>query len=89
MDTRVDLSAALARGAAFLVLWVVLIGAQSEDLAVGLVAAAAATWASLRLLPVGALRVRWAPLPGVALRFLWQSVRAGIDVARRATSSPR
>ncbi|MDX2167289.1 MAG: Na+/H+ antiporter subunit E [Deltaproteobacteria bacterium] len=76
----------LGRGIGFLALWVVLIGAGAEDLVVGVVAAALASWTSLRLLPRGALRIRWAPLPGVKLRFLWQSVRAGIDVARRAFS---
>jgi multicomponent Na+:H+ antiporter subunit E len=76
----------LGRGIGLLVLWVVLIGAAPEDLVVGVVAAALASWTSVRLLPRGALRIRWAPLPGVSLRFLWLSVRAGIDVARRAFS---
>ena len=54
--------AAIVRGAGFLVLWLVLIGAGTSDLAVGLVTAAAAAWASLRLLPPGPGRVRPAAL---------------------------
>ena len=75
---------ALARGAAFLALWVVLIGLDPLDLAVGVFTAAAATWTSLRLLPPGSHRLRLAALPALALRFVWQSVVAGVDVARRA-----
>jgi multicomponent Na+:H+ antiporter subunit E len=74
----------LLRGLAFLGLWLVLFGAHLADLAVGLVAAAAAAWASLRLLPPGAIWPRPAVLARLALRFLWQSVAAGLDVARRA-----
>jgi multicomponent Na+:H+ antiporter subunit E len=76
--------AALARGAGFFALWVILIGLKPVDLAVGVFAAAAATWTSLRLLPPGTHRLRLAALPGLALRFVWQSVVAGWDVARRA-----
>jgi multicomponent Na+:H+ antiporter subunit E len=75
---------AIARGAAYLALWVVLIGLDPVDLAVGLFTAAAATWTSLRLLPPGSHRLRLAALPRLALRFLRQSVIAGVDVARRA-----
>lgn len=77
------LSSVLARGLGFLLLWIVLIGAKPVDLAVGLAAAAAATWASELLwpahgeiAPLGLLRF--------VLRFLPQSVIAGVDVARRA-----
>jgi multicomponent Na+:H+ antiporter subunit E len=76
--------AAIARGAGFLALWVVLIGLDPIDLAVGACAAAAATWTSLRLLPPEAGRVRFAVLVALLPRFLWQSVVAGVDVARRA-----
>lgn len=74
----------LARGARFFGLWVVLIGLDPVDLAVGVAAAAAATWTSVRLLPPGSHRLRLAALPRLGLRFLWQSVVAGVDVARRA-----
>lgn len=76
--------AAIARGASFFALWVVLIGLDPVDLAVGACAAAAATWTSLRLLPPEAGRVRFAVLVALLPRFLWQSVVAGVDVARRA-----
>lgn len=75
---------AIARGAGFLALWVVLIGLDPVDLAVGVFAAGAATWTSLRLLPPAAGRVRFAVLVALLPRFLWQSVLAGFDVARRA-----
>jgi multicomponent Na+:H+ antiporter subunit E len=74
----------IARGAGFLGLWVVLIGFDPVDLAVGVAAAAAATWASLRLLPPSVHRLRLTALPWLGLRFMWQSVIAGIDVASRA-----
>src|SRR5262249_61249713 len=75
--------AAIARGAGFLALWIVLIGLDPLDLAVGVFTAAAATWVSLRLLPSGSLRLRFAALPGLALGFVRQSVVAGLGVARR------
>ena len=76
--------AILVRGAGFLAFWIVLIGADASHLAVGLVTAAAATWVSLRLLPAGSIRAHPPALPALALRFVWLSVVAGCDVARRA-----
>lgn len=73
----------MVRGVGFLALWVVLIGPHAGDIVVGLITAAAATWVSLRLLPAGTAHVRPMALPGLALRFAWQSVVAGWDVARR------
>lgn len=76
---------ALARLLGLFALWIVLIrSAAPADLAVGALTAAAATWASLRLLPPEAGHVRFAVLVALLPRFLWQSVLAGIDVARRA-----
>lgn len=76
---------ALARGAGLFALWIVLIQSlQPADLVVGALTAAAATWVSLRLLPPDAGRVKFAALAARSPRFLWQSVLAGIDVARRA-----
>jgi multicomponent Na+:H+ antiporter subunit E len=76
---------ALARFAGFSALWVVLIrSAQPADLVVGALTAAVATWTSLRLLPPAAGRLKFAALAARLPRFLWQSVLAGIDVARRA-----
>lgn len=77
-------AAAVARGAGFLFLWVILLGWQPADLAAGLAAAALASWASLRLLPPAAGRPSPAGFVSLAVRFLRQSVIAGWDVARRA-----
>ena len=74
----------LVRGIGFLGVWIVLIGAAPSDLAAGLAAAGGAAWASLRLVPAGAGRVRPLALLALVPRFLWQSVAAGVDVARRA-----
>jgi len=68
----------------FLILWVVVTGGKKADLVAGVVAALAATWASLRLLRPGTSRVRPAALARLVLHFLRQSVVAGVDVARRA-----
>jgi multicomponent Na+:H+ antiporter subunit E len=65
-------------------LWVVLIGIDPLDLAVGLPTAALAAWASLRLLPPGTPGLRITAALALVPRFLWQSVVAGVDVARRA-----
>ena len=62
-----------------------LAGGDPADLVAGAVAALAATWASLRLLPPGTMAAcGLLALAGLALRFLRQSVVAGVDVARRA-----
>jgi multicomponent Na+:H+ antiporter subunit E len=50
----------------------------------GIVAALAATWISLRLLPPGPIRLQPRAVAEYALRFLFRSVLAGADVARRA-----
>jgi multicomponent Na+:H+ antiporter subunit E len=77
-------AAGIARAAGFLALWLVIAGADTSDHAVGLVTAAAAAWASLRLLPPKPGRVRPVALAELSLRFLGQSVVAGTDVAWRA-----
>jgi multicomponent Na+:H+ antiporter subunit E len=68
----------------FFAFWVVLSNADLADLPVGIVAGVAATWASLRLLPPGPTRISLPALGGLALRFLHQSIVAGVDVAWRA-----
>src|SRR5208282_3339277 len=75
---------AVVRAVGFFVLWIMLTGGNPADLGAGAVAALAATWASVRLLPPGTNRVRPVALTGLTLRFLRQSVVAGVDVARRA-----
>jgi multicomponent Na+:H+ antiporter subunit E len=64
--------------------WLVLTGAEVGDLAAGLVAAGAATWASLRLMPAQDWNLRPIMLGKFVLHFLHQSVVAGTDVALRA-----
>ncbi|KPH73721.1 Na+/H+ antiporter subunit E [Bosea vaviloviae] len=73
----------LGRGLLFFALWLVLIGAALKDWPVGLVAAAAATWASIPLWPPES-RLSATGLARFVLRFLPQAVAAGLDVARRA-----
>jgi multicomponent Na+:H+ antiporter subunit E len=75
---------AIARAAGFLVLWLVLSGADPTDLPAALAAVVAATWTSLILLPPGSSRFSPAALAWLALRFAYQSAVAGLDVARRA-----
>jgi multicomponent Na+:H+ antiporter subunit E len=75
---------AVVRLLVFLGVWFVLYGPDMAALPVGVGAAAAAAWTSFRLLPSGAFRPRPGSLIILALRFLWESVVAGIDVARRA-----
>ena len=75
---------AVMRAVGFLFLWLIFTGGNTADLAAGAVAVWAATSASLRLLPPGTSQVRPASLVRFALRFLYQSVVAGADVARRA-----
>jgi multicomponent Na+:H+ antiporter subunit E len=83
MNPALSRSAAL-RALGFLVLWVVVTGGNPADLVAGAVAVLAASWASLHLLRPGRSRVRPAVLTRFVLRFLCQSVVAGVDVARRA-----
>jgi multicomponent Na+:H+ antiporter subunit E len=75
---------ACARAAGFLALWLVLAGADPADLPAAAVAVVAATWISLRLLPPGSARLSPSALARLTLRFAYQSVAAGVDVARRA-----
>ena len=75
---------AVLRALGFAVLWILLPGGNPGDLGAGAVAIFAATWTSLHLLPPGTSRVRPLALGQFALRFLRQSLIAGVDVARRA-----
>lgn len=74
------------RAAGLLAFWLLLIGADPADLPVGVLAAAVAARASLRLLPPGSRRLRGGALATIALRLLGQSLGAGVDVAQRALS---
>jgi multicomponent Na+:H+ antiporter subunit E len=75
---------AVVRAVGFLVVWIVLTGGNPADLGAGAVAALAATWASLRLLPPSTSRMQLSAFARLVLRFVRQSVVAGVDVARRA-----
>jgi multicomponent Na+:H+ antiporter subunit E len=74
----------LARTAGFLAFWLILSGFDPITLLVGALAAVIATWTSLRLLPPGRWSFRPWALTQLVLRFLRQSIGAGIDVAWRA-----
>jgi multicomponent Na+:H+ antiporter subunit E len=76
--------AALLRGAAFFALWMILMqSAKPADLLVGAFTTVAATWVSLRLLRPTSGCLRFGALLTLVPHFLWESVLAGIDVARR------
>ena len=75
---------AVGRAALFLAFWLMSAGYKPADLPVGLFAAAAATWASLKLLPPTAVRLRFPSLVTFSLHFFYQSVASGIEVARIA-----
>lgn len=75
---------AAIRAIGFFAIWMALSGGAAGDLLPGIVAALAATWIGLRLLPPGTTRLHPRALAEFALRFLIQSVLAGADVARRA-----
>jgi multicomponent Na+:H+ antiporter subunit E len=72
------------RTLAFFVFWLVLAGGGVKDIPVGVLAAIVAAWVSLRLLPAGSYSFRPVAVAQLAVRFLYQSISAGIDVAVRA-----
>lgn len=75
----------VSRGLMFFFFWLVLMpSAKPADLLVGLIATGLGTWASVRLLPPEAGHLRFGALLAFVPHFLWQSVLAGFDVARRA-----
>jgi multicomponent Na+:H+ antiporter subunit E len=80
--------AILVRGAGYFLLWMIMAGGQPSHIAPGLGAAALATWISLVLLPPDPALAHIRPLAvlRLAVRFIWTSVVAGLDIARRAFS---
>ena len=68
----------------FLALWLVLTLGNSADLPAGIVAAIAATWVSVYLLTLSDADLSLPAMLKFALHFFYQSVVAGVDVARRA-----
>lgn len=84
-NTLTTLSAALSRGGVLYLLWLVLMqSAKPGDLAMGLFTAGAATWVSLHLFKPESGRFRYGKLLALFPHFIWVSVLAGFDVARRA-----
>jgi multicomponent Na+:H+ antiporter subunit E len=77
-------SSLLARAAGFLGFWLIFSEFSAVDLLVGALAALMAASVSFRLLPPGRWTFRPVVLAGLAVRFLRQSIWAGIDVAWRA-----
>ena len=79
--------AALTRALMFFAMWIVLMpSVKPGDLALGLITTGAATWTSLHLLSREEGYVHFRALLRFVPHFLWQSVLAGVDVARRAMS---
>jgi multicomponent Na+:H+ antiporter subunit E len=76
----------LLRAAAYLAFWIVLAGTGLKDLGAGILTALIASWISLQLIPPGAVVLRPAAAIQLFWRFLWQSVVAGVTVARIALS---
>jgi multicomponent Na+:H+ antiporter subunit E len=72
------------RAAGFLCLWLVLAGADPADIPAAAAAIVLATWASLRLLEPSTSRRSPRAIFQLALLFLYHSITAGVDVARRA-----
>ena len=75
------IAAGVLRFGLLLLLWVAIAGADPVALPVGAAAAALAAWASLRLLPPTGLWPRAGALAMLLLRFPWQALRAGAEVA--------
>ena len=76
--------AAAVRALGLLALWILLIGTDPADLAIGVPTAVLATFASLRSMPPSGGRARVGALAAIALRLPFQSLAAGFDVAWRA-----
>lgn len=82
------IGAGATRALLYFGLWIVVDqSAKPANLVFGVLATIAATWASLKLLPPRSGRVRLGALLLLLPRFLWQSLVAGVDVARRAFAS--
>jgi len=77
-------SSAASRAAWFSFLWLVLSGAHVGDIPAAAAAVGAATWTSLRLLEPNAWRRSPRAILKLVLFFLYHSLVAGADVARRA-----
>jgi multicomponent Na+:H+ antiporter subunit E len=81
------MTAGAIRFALLLLAWAAITG--GADLPLGALAAAAAAWCSLLLAPPSVRRPNAPALALLVLRFPWQALRAGIDVARIALDPRR
>jgi multicomponent Na+:H+ antiporter subunit E len=78
-------STALWRGTAFFLLWLLLTRSlKPDDFAMGVITALGAAWVSLHLLPPSSGCLQFGRLLALLPHFVWESVLAGVDVARRA-----
>jgi multicomponent Na+:H+ antiporter subunit E len=75
---------ALLRSSVFLGFWLVASLGNLAQLPAGILAAAAATWVSFRLLPPASAHISPWHLARFAVRFFRQTAVAGVDVAWRA-----
>jgi len=75
---------AVLRVAGFICIWLVFAGADLEDVPAAAAAVCAATWTSLRLLEPKSSRRSVPAIAHLVLFFLFHSIVAGVDVARRA-----
>ena len=75
------LASALSRAVTFFCLWLLLTSAAPADLVAGLLAAVAASWVSLRLMPAEQGGLRPVSFVKFLLHFLRQSIGAGTEVA--------
>jgi multicomponent Na+:H+ antiporter subunit E len=69
----------------WMAVWLVLTGGQLSAALIGLPVAAAAAWASCRFAGFPAWRLRPLAALQFALSFVWNSILAGADIARRTT----
>jgi multicomponent Na+:H+ antiporter subunit E len=80
-------ASACARGLFYAGFWLILLpSAKPVDLLLGALVTVTATWLSLHLLPPRCGGLRAGALLALLPHFLWESVRGGLDVARRALS---
>jgi len=78
----------ILRFLSYLAIWLVMVGTGLGDVVAGIAAAGLATWCSLALMPPlrGPGGVRPVLLARLFLWFVWGSVLAGLDIARRVFS---
>ena len=85
MNGKAPAGVVLTRALLYFGLWIIIDqSAKPVNLLFGVAATMAATWASLKLLPPEGGRARIGKLLLLLPHFLWQSLVAGWDVARRA-----